>query len=584
MGRYALLIGTSQYQDPRLSKLLMPQADVEALSSLLSDPSIGAFDEVRPLIDQPDHEVRRAISRFFRNRGRPDFLLMYFSGHGVKDNWGHLHLTFYNTEHDDLAGTAIRDTFVAEQMDASRSQAQLLILDCCYSGAFGTGAKAALGTSAGVRESFQVEQGIGRYVLTATDELQFAWEGDRILGWAEHSLFTHFLIQGLESGEADADQDGRVTVEELHEYIFQQIQAETTVQEPQLLVRTGATLGDVVVALNPMYGHTGPRLPEDVEQALDSKTWTVRWGAVAALIEIARGDDPELVALSRRCLQDVAQHDPNGRVRDSARSLFEEEKTRQRAEEAWIRREEVRQRRETEQEQAAARAAAAAEVRQYAHPVPAVVPVPAPPAPEPAPTHKPRLPPFEIVIWSVIGIIVLSLIVGVLAVTGIIDLGSSGPDSPATVPAVILVSTDTPTPTPTETPTQTPGATPTRTPTAEPSHTATPDETVLTQTADAGALPLVGPTVFIPSATPTPPPTTPPTYTPRPARQRCPLGSIYVDGYCTVTFQSNAPNYTDACSRCPDMCAGVGGPVLSCTHGIERSDGQVEAFCLCALP
>ena len=72
------------------------------------------------------------------------------------------------------------------------------------------GAKAAQGLSVGTGEAFE-GVGIGRVILTATDATQYAWEGDQIIGDAQNSLFTHFLIDGLNTGAADRDNDGVVT-------------------------------------------------------------------------------------------------------------------------------------------------------------------------------------------------------------------------------------------------------------------------------------------------------------------------------------------------------------------------------------
>ena len=51
--RYALVIGNSQYDDLSLSRLKTPEADVHALATALRDDSIGNFDDVREMINQP---------------------------------------------------------------------------------------------------------------------------------------------------------------------------------------------------------------------------------------------------------------------------------------------------------------------------------------------------------------------------------------------------------------------------------------------------------------------------------------------------------------------------------------------------
>src|SRR5262245_60956366 len=134
--KLALIIGSGEYNDANLSRLRTPDADVRALAKVLSDPEIGDFDEVLPLINESEFIVRRAIGDFFGKKNSDDLLLVYFCGHGVKDDEGHLYLAVKDTEHDRLDTTAIPAYFINRQMSRSFAKRQILILDCCHSGAF----------------------------------------------------------------------------------------------------------------------------------------------------------------------------------------------------------------------------------------------------------------------------------------------------------------------------------------------------------------------------------------------------------------------------------------------------------------
>jgi uncharacterized caspase-like protein len=83
-------------------------------------------------------------------------------------------------------------------MDNCSSRRQVLILDCCHSGAFARGTKGAPGASVSTATAFECN-GFGRVVLTATDATQYAWDGDKVLGGRElpTSVFTRHLIEGL---------------------------------------------------------------------------------------------------------------------------------------------------------------------------------------------------------------------------------------------------------------------------------------------------------------------------------------------------------------------------------------------------
>jgi uncharacterized caspase-like protein len=245
--RLALIIGNSVYQDKTLARLKAPDADVGALYDVLKDSEVGGFDDVKLLINVTSTTVRRAISEFCSQKTRDDLLLLYFTGHGVLDDRGRLYLAVKDTNRNYLRASAIPAGFIADEMDNSRSQRQLLVLDCCHSGAFARGTKGAIGASVGTAAAFE-GTGYGRVVLTATDATQYAWEGDQIVGEAQTSLYTYYLIEGLQTGAADKNFDGKITVDELYDYVYEQIVKQAPQQTPGKW--SYKEQGEIIIALN----------------------------------------------------------------------------------------------------------------------------------------------------------------------------------------------------------------------------------------------------------------------------------------------------------------------------------------------
>jgi len=243
--RLALIVASSHYTDKTLQQLLAPGQDAAALARVLADPAIGQF-ETKQLIDRPSYEVRREIEAFFANRKRDDLVLVYFSGHGIKSDDGRLYLATIDTERGLPLATTVPATFLHDTMSACQSRRQVLILDCCHSGAFAAGMIAKGGGSVDIRERFE---GQGRVVLTASNSIQYAFEGDKVIGDGARSVFTRHLVRGLETGEADLDGDGVIVLAELYDYVYTHQVDETPNQRPGMWAFK--VEGDLIVAHSP---------------------------------------------------------------------------------------------------------------------------------------------------------------------------------------------------------------------------------------------------------------------------------------------------------------------------------------------
>ena len=204
-----------------------------------------------------------------------------------------------------LSATAIPAVSISDEMDNSRSRRQVLILDCCHSGAFAKGSKGATGDSVGTATVFQ-GTGYGRVVLTATDSTQYAWEGDEVIGDAENSVFTHYLIQGLRTGEADADSDGEITLNELYDYVYAQVVEKTPKQTPGKW--SFKEQGDLVVARN-LHPAKPAELPVQLQNTIASEFASVREGAVKELSRLLQGSHRGLALSAQKELDYMAEHD-----------------------------------------------------------------------------------------------------------------------------------------------------------------------------------------------------------------------------------------------------------------------------------
>lgn len=227
--RFALIIANNQYEDVDLRQLIAPAQDAKALERVLKDPSIGGF-EVKTLLNETKYRVDQETELFFANREHDDLLLLYFSCHGIKDNDGKLYFATSDTKRKLLKSTAVRADFVNEVMEYSRSRRQVLLLDCCYSGAFARGMMAKADKTIGIKERFK---GSGRVVLTSSDAMEYSFEGDERMGEGMRSIFTSAIVDGLETGKADMDGDEWISIDELFDYVEKFVRDQVPQQRPE---------------------------------------------------------------------------------------------------------------------------------------------------------------------------------------------------------------------------------------------------------------------------------------------------------------------------------------------------------------
>ena len=132
MAKVALLIGVSEYE-PGLNPLPAAVKDLDALKEVLLNPDIGGFAKSDVVIlKNPERQVmEESIETLFANRHKDDLVLLFFSGHGIKDDTGRLHLatskTRKNPQGELVRSSAVTANFVHENMSRSRSRRQIAV-------------------------------------------------------------------------------------------------------------------------------------------------------------------------------------------------------------------------------------------------------------------------------------------------------------------------------------------------------------------------------------------------------------------------------------------------------------------------
>ena len=310
--RRALIVATDEYGDPKLTSLSAPATDARILAEVLRDEAVGGFG-VKTVFNRPSHEVELAIAEFFGAGKYGDTLLAHFSCHGVKSPSGELYFATTDTDLSDtfkLKVTGVPSALVRDAMEESRASLILCLVDCCYSGAFVKLAKAA--DTVDLTERLG---GKGRAVITASTSLQLALDGEE-----EPSLFTHAVIDGLRSGDADRDLDGLVSLDELYNYVHDRV---TSLNPNQTPVKSFDVEGEVYVARRSTPVTRPAPLEPDLLSDAHSPVTYKRLGAVQGLANVMDEKHPGRSLAARIELARLASGDDSLKVRGQAQAVLD---------------------------------------------------------------------------------------------------------------------------------------------------------------------------------------------------------------------------------------------------------------------
>jgi tetratricopeptide (TPR) repeat protein len=214
---YALVIGVSIYQNLDGSRqLLYSESDAEAVYRTLISKEGGAFpaENVHVLLGRNATlaNIKRELEEWLPSVAQPsDRVLVYFAGHGFVSN-GKGYLAPYDVDPQRLDTTAYPmntlGTVLAQRVTA---RWKVLLTDACHSGKIN-----AETTNEALDTQFSALP-TNFLTLTATTEREASHEDPKLS--TGFGLFTYFLTQAW-GGNADNDPcDGRITADELIEYV-----------------------------------------------------------------------------------------------------------------------------------------------------------------------------------------------------------------------------------------------------------------------------------------------------------------------------------------------------------------------------
>jgi hypothetical protein len=140
MANKALLIANWAYADPErtLEALKGPEHNLSRLARALSDESYGLFppENVRVERNLSMTGIGKAMWDFTAHSVPDDHLLIYYTGHGVRLSTGELGLCGVDAERSSIEPLSFNSQQLRTWLTGTRARSKVVVLDCCYAGAF----------------------------------------------------------------------------------------------------------------------------------------------------------------------------------------------------------------------------------------------------------------------------------------------------------------------------------------------------------------------------------------------------------------------------------------------------------------
>ena len=224
MRTWAVIVGIADYPD--FPKLTYTIDDAKKIYAFLRSPEGGAIpqENARLLLNEEatKENILNTTFELFQQADSNDIIIFYFAGHGLEG-------AFVPYDYDNTEATLLLHNVLNNDFLDSKAKFKICIADACHSGSYAAAYDAQdqnlVASTRSIRDkirqhykSFEnIKGGLAMIASSAAEEVSL--EATKL----KQGVFSYFFIQGLK-GQADANENGVVTVTELYDYVHQQVQ------------------------------------------------------------------------------------------------------------------------------------------------------------------------------------------------------------------------------------------------------------------------------------------------------------------------------------------------------------------------
>ncbi len=253
---WALLIGVEQYE--KAPPLSYTTNDVAKIANTLCERGGVSRTRVLEMVDgaidktlfPSKSNIMEQVPKFLTQPGPNDQVVIFFSGHGFRDEDDRMYLAPIDCDPADPAPGGIAVEWFRDQLSACKAELKLLVLDSCHAGSEKGDSQPGGVTAKDLGEPFRKLTGVITLASSTGDEKSQLWHEK------QQSLFSYWFNQGLQ-GHADTNGDSQVDIDELNNYVHRNVThtAQSLFSRPQTpvrIVRSGTPGVPVLLRLEPL--------------------------------------------------------------------------------------------------------------------------------------------------------------------------------------------------------------------------------------------------------------------------------------------------------------------------------------------
>ena len=253
---YFLGLGISRYKDPSIVPLRYAHKDAQDLEKAFRPMEGRGFRKARTRIWTDEGVTRNSIMearKILQNTRTDDIVVLFIAGHGMRSRTdGIYYFLTHDADEERLKETAAPFSLLEGLFSGIPARRRLMLMDTCEAGELdediasryirqeglkgirarlfrrdGSGRGLMIRKKSDISYLYEKDRFIyndllrrnGAVVFSASRGDEVSYEHERL----RNGFFTRAFLEGLQGGKADRNRDGRLSMEELKEYVMMRV-------------------------------------------------------------------------------------------------------------------------------------------------------------------------------------------------------------------------------------------------------------------------------------------------------------------------------------------------------------------------